>query len=146
MICEPRASSAASPSNLWRRVTSEVSRPACWYSERRSSVSSKSRMSLVAVSVPARQAGEAAAARAVPHPISRASAWAFWRSRSAQVAGAHDYPALRVSQNVSAAASASTWVLQGPPTTDRSPPTSFNATRALAHQTPSCRSVVIVNR
>ena len=67
-------------------------------------------MSLVAVSVPGRRAGDAAAAR---------------------VAGARDYPAFLPSQNASAAVFAPTRLFQGPPRTGRSPPASFSAKRAL---------------
>ena len=71
MVCEPRASSAANPSNFPRRIPSEVSRPACTYSADKSSVSSRSRMSLVPVSVPGRRAGDTAAEKAASHLISR---------------------------------------------------------------------------
>ncbi len=66
------------------------------------------------------------------------------RLTRAQVAGGRDYPALLALQNASAAVFASSLLLQGPPRTGRSPPASFSATRALAHHTPSSRSVVIV--
>ena len=63
MVRAPRASAVAHHSNLRRRLPSAVSRLACWYRADRSSVSSKSRMSLVAVSLPGRRTGDAAAAR-----------------------------------------------------------------------------------
>ena len=83
MVWELRSSSAAIPSSVSRRIVSGVSQRACRYRVYRSSTSTKSWMSLVAVSVPGRRAGHAAAVRVAPPPISRAIAWAFWRSRSA---------------------------------------------------------------